>query len=159
MKQMLIRYFILLNVLLGGYFQLHARTHGELISPLSQTTLKVLEEKQPVSYEGINHHNKDFVVTNSFSFQYFVKTLFENTDNEKEGDEDNKENRDSKLKKLSAKKSIKTDFDSYISISFYSKTAELQRTSLFKKTTPVYSATYHFSSDDRLYVIFENFRI
>ncbi len=158
MKKGLIPYLLVLIVLLGGCFQLHALTHVELVRQVSQTTFEVLDETQPTKEEISNHQNRAFVVANSFSSPFFVKTLLEVTDTE-ESDEDEKEEKDSKLKKLSAKKSIKTDFNSYIFIPFYSKTAELQRTSSFKKTTSVYSVTYHFSSDDRLYVIFENFRI
>lgn len=159
MKKWLIQYFLVLSILLGGYFQFHARAHEELVSPLSQATLDVLDENQSTKEENTNHHNRAFVVTNSFSSSYFVKTLLEITEAGEENDEDEKEDKYSKLKKLSAKKLIKTDFISCISIPFYSKTAELQRTSLFKKTTPVHSATCHFYSDDKLYVIFENFRI
>lgn len=158
MKKGLIPYLLVLIVLLGGCFQLHDLTHGELVRQVSQTTFEVLDETQPTKEEISNHHNRAFVVANSFSSSFLVKTLLEVTDTE-ESDEEEKEEKDSKLKKLSAKKSIKTDFNSYIFIPFYSKTAELQRTSSFKKTTSVYSAIYYFSSDDRLYVIFENFRI
>ncbi|PZO28389.1 MAG: hypothetical protein DCF13_09215 [Flavobacteriaceae bacterium] len=159
MKKWLIQYYVVLSILLGGCFQLYARTHEVLITPLSKASLEILDEAQPTNKENSKHQNRSFVVANFFSSSFFIKTLLEVTDTEEESDEDEKEEKNSKLKKLAAKKVIPKDFASYNIILFYSKSLKAQRLSLYKKTALASSSFCSFSSDNRLYIVFENFRI
>lgn len=65
MKKWLIPYYLVFSILLGGYFQLHARTHGELVRSLNVSSLEVLDETPTANQH--NHHHQAFVYTNSSS--------------------------------------------------------------------------------------------
>ena len=156
MKKWLIPYYLVFSILLGGYFQLHARTYGELVRSLNVSSLEVLDETPTANQH--NHHHQAFVYTNSSSALFFIKTLFETIDTESD-EEDENEKSTSKQNNLSAKKLINLNFNSYIASLFYLKSSELQCDSVFEKKVPVSAGFASFSSDERLYVIFENIRI